>query len=325
MGKVALITGITGQDGSYLAELLLSKDYVVHGIVRHIANLNDNRYYRIANILPKIKIHFASIEDYPTLQHIISSFQPDECYHLAAQSLVADSFKYEQATLDTNINGTHNILSILHQVCPDCKFYFAGSSEMFGKASSFQLNEHTPFNPVSPYGISKVAGFQLTKYYRDAFNMFAVSGILFNHESPRRGEQFVSKKIVQAVAKIKNGKETTLRMGNIDVKRDWGYAPDYVRAMWLMLQQNHPEDYVIATGETHSVKDFLKLAFDLVYLRYEDYVSWNDSRLQRPIDINYLCGDALKAKVNLHWQPIINFENLVKIMVQTEMGGNNCG
>jgi len=323
--KVALITGITGQDGSYLAELLLSKDYVVHGIVRHIANLKDNRYYRIANILRKIKIHFSSIEDYPTLRKIVSEVRPDECYHLASQSFVADSFLYEQATLDTNINGTLNMLSILQQVCPECRFYFAGSSEMFGKSLALKQDETTSFRPVSPYGISKVAGFGLTEYYRRAFNMFAVSGILFNHESPRRGEQFVSKKIVQAVVKIKRGELTRLRMGNIEAKRDWGYAPDYVRAMWLMLQQNKSEDYVIATGKTHSVEDFLKLAFDEVGLFYKDYVEWNDSTLKRPIDINYLCGDATKAKEKLFWQPIINFERLVKIMVQTEMGGNNCG
>lgn len=319
--KTALITGITGQDGSYLAELLLSKDYVVHGIVRHIANLNDNRYYRVANILSKLKIHFASIEDYPTLREIVSKVKPDECYHLAAQSFVADSFKYEHSTLNTNITGTLNMLSIIHQVWPECKFYFAGSSEMFGKSLALKQDETTSFHPVSPYGISKVAGFELTEYYRRAFNMFAVSGILFNHESPRRGEQFVSKKIVQAVAKIKNGEQTRLRMGNIEAKRDWGYAPDYVRAMWLMLQQNNPEDYVIATGKTYSVEEFLQLAFDEVGLNYKDYLQWNDSTLQRPIDINYLCGDATKAREKLFWEPIIDFKTLVKIMVLAEIGG----
>jgi len=319
--KKALITGITGQDGSYLAELLLSKGYEVHGIIRHIANLNDNRYYRIAHILSRLHIHFSSIEDYPSLLDIISKVKPDEFYHLAAQSFVADSFKYEFSTLDTNVTGTHNVLSILHQVCPECKFYFAGSSEMFGKSNSIYQDETTSFNPVSPYGISKVSGFELTKYYRDAFEMFAVGGILFNHESPRRGEQFVSKKIVQAVAKIKKGDETELRIGNINAKRDWGYAPDYVLAMWLMLQQNKAEDFVIATGKTHSVGDFLETAFNLAGLKYRDYVIF-DQKLWRPIDINYLCGNAgnaTKAQQQLGWSPSVNFEELVKIMVEDEM------
>lgn len=317
--KVVLITGITGQDGSYLAELLLSKEYEVHGIVRHIANINEDRYYRIKHLLDKIHIHFASVEDYPALLEIVQKVKPDECYHLASQSFVADSFKYEFSTLSTNINGTHNMLSIIHQVCPKCKFYFAGSSEMFGKVNDYEdfQNEDTPFNPVSPYAISKVAGFDLTKYYRNSFNMFAVGGILFNHESPRRGSQFISKKIVAAVVNISQKFQKELRVGNIDARRDWGYAPDYVKAMWLMMQKDEPSDYVIATGKSYSVRDFLEIAFSIAKLNYEDYIVI-DKDLYRPVDVNYLCGNASKARKELAWKPEVNFSKLVQIMLEYE-------
>lgn len=317
MKNIALITGITGQDGSYLAELLLEKGYEVHGIVRHIANIQEDRYYRIKPLLSKISIHFASVEDYPALLDIVQKVKPTECYHLAAQSFVADSFKYEFSTMNTNVNGTHYMLSLIHQIVPGCKFYFAGSSEMFGKVSSFKQNEKTLFNPVSPYAISKVAGFELTKYYRETFNMFAVSGILFNHESPRRGDQFISKKIVSAVAKIEKGVEDTLRVGNIEAIRDWGYTPDYVRAMWLMMQHSNPDDFVIATGTTHSVKEFLDIAFGLADLRYQDYIVI-DEKLYRPNDVHYLCGDYLKANYFLHWEPTVKFEEMIKIMLEHE-------
>jgi GDPmannose 4,6-dehydratase len=318
--KVVLITGITGQDGSYLAELLLSKEYIVHGIIRpSIALLTNERYYRISNILEQIHLHFSSIEDYHTLRKIIAEVNPDECYHLAANSGVEDSFKYEQETMYTNINGTYNILSILHQVCPHCKVYFAASSEMFGRSTQLLQTELTPFNPVSPYGISKVTGFHLAKYYRQ-LGMFICCGILFNHESPRRAEQFLSKKIVQSVVNIKKGSQTNVHLGNLQAERDWGYAKDYVLAMWLMLQQSKADDYVIATGETHSVREFVNLAFQLVNLNYQKYVII-DKNLYRPLDIHRSCGDATKAKERLGWKPRIDFLELILLMVQTEMGG----
>lgn len=319
--KVALITGITGQDGSYLADLLLSKDYVVHGIVRHVANYDkQQRYQRIYPLLDRIYLHEASVENYASMVNIFNSIKPDECYHLAAQSDVKESFKDEFTTFNTNVNGTHNVLSIIHQFCPQCKFYFAASSEMFGNVNSNYQDENTPFNPVSPYGISKVAGFELTKFYRETFNMFACSGIMFNHESERRGEEFVTKRIARGAAAIRFGKQKSLVLGNIKAKRDWGYSPDYVRAMWLMLQHKQPDDYVIATTISHSVEEFAELAFSLVGLEYKDYIISNDSGLNRPRDISNLCGLFLKAKQKLYWEPLVNFELLVKIMVQYECG-----
>jgi len=317
--KKALITGITGQDGSYLSELLLSKGYEVHGIVRRVA-LEDPqaRMWRIRHILDKIHIHSASMESYASIFNIVSEVQPDECYHLAAQSYVSYSFEDEFSTINTNLNGTHYVLSAVKRQAPRCRFYFAASSEMFGNATETPQNENTPFHPRSPYGISKLAGFELTKNYREAYGLFAISGILFNHESPRRGAEFVTRKISSAAAKISLGMEKEIRLGNLEAKRDWGHSRDYVRAMWLMLQQEEPEDYVIASGESHSVKDFLKTAFNYVGLDYRKYFMVNEE-LYRPAEVNILQGDASKAHEKLKWMPTVTFEELVKEMVDSDL------
>jgi GDPmannose 4,6-dehydratase len=247
--RVALITGITGQDGSYLAELLLEKGYRVHGLVRRVA-LEDpeHRLWRIRHILNEIEVHSASLESFASLYRVIRSVQPMECYHLAAQSFVGYSFEDEFSTLNANINGSHYLLAAARDVAADCRFYFAGSSEMFGRASEVPQNENTRFHPRSAYGISKVAGFELTRNYREVYRMHASSGILYNHESPRRGYEFVSRKITSHAARIKLGLARSLPLGNLDAKRDWGHAKEYVKAMWLMLQQDSPGDYVVATG-----------------------------------------------------------------------------
>lgn len=317
--KKALIIGITGQDGSYLAELLLEKGYEVHGIVRRVA-LEDpmHRMWRIRHILDRIKLHSASLESYASIFGVIESLKPDECYHLAAQSFVSYSFEDEFSTLATNINGTHHVLSALKQKVLDCRFYFAGSSEMFGKVKEVPQNENTPFYPRSPYGISKVAGFDLTRNYREAYGMYCVSGILFNHESPRRGYEFVTRKITSHAAMIKLGLAKEIRLGNLDAKRDWGHARDYVYAMWLMLQEDNPEDYVIATGQNHSVRDFLKIAFEIIGLDYNKYIEV-DETLYRPAEVNVLLGDASKAKAKLGWQPTVSFEDLVREMVEEDL------
>ena len=317
--KKALITGITGQDGSYLSELLLEKGYEVHGIVRRVA-LEDPkaRMWRIRHILDKIQIHSASMESYASIFNIIADIKPDECYHLAAQSYVSYSFEDEFSTINTNLNGTHYVLSAIKRQAPDCKFYFAGSSEMFGHVKETPQNEDTPFHPRSPYGISKMAGFELTRNYREAYNLLALSGILFNHESPRRGAEFVTRKISSAAAKIKLGIEKEVRLGNLEAKRDWGHARDYVKAMWLMLQQEDPEDFVIATGESYSVRDFLETSFRYVNLDYHDYLVIDDD-LYRPSEVNILQGDASNARNKLNWFPTISFENLVKEMVECDL------
>src|SRR5215469_14759068 len=260
--KKALITGITGQDGSYLAELLLSKDYEVHGIIRRIA-LEDpeHRLSRIQHIVDRINLHPASLESYGSIHNVIAGVMPDECYHLAAQSFVSYSFDDEFSTFNTNINGTHHVLGALKRLAPECRFYFAGTSEMFGKVEETPQSEQTRFHPRSAYGISKVAGYELTRNYREAYGMHASTGILFNHESPRRGYEFVTRKITAGVARILAGISSELRLGNLEAKRDWGHAREYVEAMWLMLQQPCPDDYVVATGETHSVQEFVDLAF----------------------------------------------------------------
>src|SRR6266581_3654244 len=260
--KKILITGITGQDGSYLTEQMLELGHEVHGLVRRVA-LEDptRRFTRLDHLLERVKLHPASLESYPSIFHVLSRQQFDECYHLAAQSFVAESFADGFSTMNTNINGTHYVLAAIRELQPNCRFYFAGSSEMFGKAREVPQNENTPFHPRSPYGISKVAGFELTRNYREAYDMFCVNGILFNHESPRRGFEFVTRKITSAVARIKFGLQSELRLGNLDAQRDWGHAADYVRSMHLMLQQERPDDYVVATGETHSVREFCDLAF----------------------------------------------------------------
>jgi GDPmannose 4,6-dehydratase len=317
--KKALITGITGQDGSYLAEYLLSLGYEVHGLVRRVAlEAPQSRFGRISEIVDQLVLHPATLESYPSIYHIISKHDFDECYHLAAQSFVAESFIDGFSTMNININGTHYVLAALRELRPRCKFYFAGSSEMFGNADEVPQKETTGFHPRSPYGISKVAGFHLTRNYRDAYGMFCVSGILFNHESPRRGFEFVTRKTTTAAAQIKLGLATELKIGNLDAKRDWGHAKDYVRAMHLMLQQSSPDDYVIATGETHSVRELCELAFAELGLDYKDYVTI-DERYYRPAEVDLLVGDAQKARATLGWAPKYTFQDLIKEMVDSDL------
>ena len=319
MTKKALITGITGQDGSYLAEFLLEKGYEVHGIVRRVAiEDSEHRLWRIKHILDKIILHPASMESYASIFNVVDKLKPDECYHLAAQSFVSYSFEDEFSTINTNINGTHYVLSAIKEKAPDCRLYFAGSSEMFGLVKETPQNENTPFHPRSPYGISKVAGFDLTRNYREAYHLFACSGILFNHESPRRGYEFVTRKISNVAAQIKLGLAKELRLGNLEAKRDWGYAGDYVRAMWLMLQQEKPDDYVIATGEAHSVKEFAELAFRHAGLDSEDYLRV-DETFYRPAEVQLLMGDYSKAKKILGWKPTVSFKGLIEMMVDSDL------
>jgi GDPmannose 4,6-dehydratase len=319
MMKKALITGITGQDGSYLAELLLSKGYEVHGIVRRVA-LEDPRarMWRIRHLRDKIHIHSASLESYASLFDIVAALNPDECYHLAAQSYVSYSFEDEFSTINTNLNGTHYMLSAIKHRAPRCRFYFAASSEMFGNARETPQNENTPFSPRSPYGISKMAGFELTRNYREAYGLFALSGILFNHESPRRGGEFVTRKISSSAARIRLGLETKIRLGNLDAVRDWGHSQDYVEAMWLMLQQDEPDDYVIASGESHSVREFLALAFSHLGLDYHDHLVIGEE-LYRPSEVRILKGDASKARLRLKWFPKVSFPTLVTGMVDSDL------
>ena len=319
MKKIALITGITGQDGSYLAEFLLKKKYIVHGLVRRVALEDENhRLWRIRHLVKKIILHPASLESYASLVKIIQKIKPTEVYHLGAQSYVDYSFKDEFSTLNTNINGTHYILSALKDFSPKSKFYFAGSSEMYGKVLQTPQTEKTPFHPRSVYGISKVAGYDLTRNYREAYGMFCCSGILFNHESPRRGFEFVTRKITHAVARIKYGLQKDLRLGNMDAKRDWGHASDYVEAMWLMLNNKKPIDYVISTGKHYTVKDFAKLAFGLVNLDYKKYIKI-DKKFYRPAEVETLLGNCKKAKKELKWKPKYNFNALVQDMVKADL------
>ena len=317
--KKAFITGITGQDGSYLTEYLLARGYEVHGLVRRVA-LEDptRRFTRLEHLLDRVTLHPASLESYPSIFHVLAKQEFDECYHLAAQSFVAESFADGFSTMNTNINGTHYMLAALRELQPTCKFYFAGSSEMFGKVHETPQNEETSFHPRSPYGISKVAGFDLTRNYREAYGMYCVSGILFNHESPRRGFEFVTRKITSTVARIKLGIASELRLGNLDAKRDWGHAADYVQAMHLMLQQEEPDDYVVATGETHTVRDFCELAFARAGLDYRDYVK-QDEQFYRPAEVDLLMGNAAKAQRVLGWQPLHSFEQLVDEMVDADL------
>lgn len=315
----ALITGITGQDGSYLAELLLSKGYEVHGIVRRVA-LEDpaHRLARLDSISDRIHLHAASLESFASLFKVAAEITPDECYHLAAQSFVSHSFDDEFSTLGVNINGTHFLLSALRQVAPKCRFYFAGSSEMFGKAEETPQTERTRFHPRSAYGISKVCGFELTRNYREAYGIFGANGILFNHESPRRGFEFVTRKISSGVARIAAGQTRELRLGNLDAKRDWGHSREYVEAMWLMLQHLVPDDFVIATGEAHSVREFCEAAFAEAGLDYRDHVVV-DERFYRPAEVDLLLGDASKARKALGWEPRTTFRELVSEMVRADL------
>ena len=317
--KRALITGITGQDGSYLAELLLEKGYEVHGIVRRVA-LEDSRHRlaRIDGFKERLVLHAASLESYPSLFSVFAHNRFDECYHLAAQSFVAESFVDGFSTMNTNINGTHYVLAAIRETQPACRLYFAGTSEMFGKVRETPQRESTPFHPRSPYGISKVTGFELCRNYRESYGMFCASGILFNHESPRRGFEFVTRKITSGVAAIKRGRADELRLGNLDARRDWGYAPEYVEAMYLMLQQDEPDDFVISTGETRAVREFCDAAFSHVGLNYEDYVKV-DERFYRPAEVDLLVGDPAKAKQTLGWEAKYPFGKLVADMVDADL------
>ena len=293
--------------------------YEVHGVVRRVAIEDpEHRLWRIRHILDRIVLHAASLESYASLFKVADKVRPDECYHLSAQSFVTYSFEDEFSTINTNINGTHFVLAAIKDTTPDCRFYFAASSEMFGNAKETPQSENTVFWPRSSYGISKVAGFHLTRNYREAYNLYALSGILFNHESPRRGFEFVTRKVTNAVAKIKLGMTKELRLGNLEAKRDWGYAGDYVRAMWLMLQQDEPEDYVIATGETHSIKEFVEIAFGHADLDWKDYVVV-DELFYRPAEIYELKGNFGKAKRKLGWEPEVSFQNLVQMMVDADL------
>jgi len=320
MSKVALITGITGQDGSYLAELLLSKGYSVHGIVRRVALEDEtHRLWRIRKILKDVSLHSGSLESYATLFNLILKIKPDEIYHLGAQSYVGYSFEDEFSTFNMNINGTHYMLSSVKEFADKkTRFYFAASSEMFGKVKETPQNENTPFQPRSAYGISKMTGYHLVKNYREAYNLHASSGILFNHESPRRGFEFVTRKISYAAARIKKGLQKKLKLGNIKAKRDWGHAKDYVDAMWMMQQQDNGGDFVIGTGIQHSVEDFAKKAFTHVGLNYKDYIEI-DQNLMRPAEVDTLLADYTKATKILKWKPKSSFDDLVINMVEHDL------
>ena len=317
--KRALITGITGQDGSYLADYLLGLGYEVHGLVRRVAlEAPDTRFSRIAHLLDRVTLHPASLESYPSIFHVLSQHDFDECYHLAAQSFVAESFADGFSTMNMNINGTHYVLAALRESRPKCRFYFAGSSEMFGNVDEVPQRETTQFQPRSPYGISKVAGFHLTRNYREAYGLHCTSGILFNHESPRRGFEFVSRKITSAVARIKFGLSSELRLGNLESKRDWGHAADYVRAMHSMLQLPNPDDFVIATGEAHTVRELCEIAFAEADLDYREFVKV-DQRYYRPTEVDQLIGDPSKAQRVLGWEPTYSFRDLIKEMVASDL------
>ncbi|MDT7883320.1 MAG: GDP-mannose 4,6-dehydratase [Thermoflexus sp.] len=313
--KRALITGITGQDGSYLAEFLLEKGYEVIGMVRRTSTIN---FERIRHIQDRITLVQGDLLDQSSLIDILREHRPHEVYNLAAQSFVPTSFKQPVLTGEFTALGVTRLLEAIRLVDPTIRFYQASSSEMFGKVREVPQNENTPFHPRSPYGVAKVYAHWITVNYRESYGMFAVSGICFNHESPRRGLEFVTRKITYTAAKIKLGLAHELRLGNLEARRDWGYAPDYVRAMWLMLQQDEPEDYVIATGETHSVREFVELAFDYLGLDWKKYVVV-DPALYRPADVDLLVGDATKARTKLGWAPSVTFEQLVKIMVDADL------
>ena len=314
----ALITGISGQDGSYLAELLLEEGMEVHGFVRRSA-LEDpeRRLWRLQGILDEIDLHAGSLESHAGLFECVRKTLPDELYHLGAQSFVSYSFEEEFATMETNVGSTHSLLSAVRQLVPECRFYFACSSEAFGNATATPQDENTPFNPRSIYGISKVSGFHLVKAHRENHGLHAGSGILFNHESPRRGFEFVTRKITSQAAAIKTGKAKELVLGNLGARRDWGHARDYVRAIIRINRAKSPNDYVIATGETHSVEDFCQLAFEHLDLDYREFVK-SDERLYRSSEVVELRGDASKARDELDWNPTVSFESLVREMTETD-------
>jgi GDPmannose 4,6-dehydratase len=322
MAKKALITGITGQDGSYLAELLLSKGYEVHGIVRRASSFNRQRLDAIYED-PKFRevrlfLHYGDLGESGSLTRLLHSIQPDEVYNLAAQSHVRVSFDAPEYTLDIGGTGTLRLLEAIRQTGQNPRFYQASSSEMYGKVREIPQSELTPFHPRSPYAVAKVCAYWATVNYRESYDMHASNGILFNHESPRRGESFVTRKITMGVAQIKAGLQNKLALGNLDAKRDWGYAKEYVEAMWLMLQQDKPDDYVIATGETHSVREFLEESFAHVGLNWEKYVV-QDARYMRPAEVDLLIGDPTKAEKQLGWKSKTKFKDLVKIMVEADI------
>lgn len=313
----ALITGITGQDGSYLAEFLLEKGYEVYGLTRRTSTPN---YGRIEKIVNDIKLVSGDLLDQHSLTQAVKEVQPEEVYNLAAQSFVKTSWEQPMFTGESTALGVTRMLEAIRMAQPQAKFYQASSSEMFGKVVETPQTETTPFYPRSPYGVAKVYGHWITVNYRESYDLFAVSGILFNHESPRRGLEFVTRKITNSVAKIKYGKLDKLHLGNPDSERDWGYAKDYVEAMWLMLQEDKPDDYVISSGETHSVREFVEKAFAAAEISdWESLVVWNDPRYTRPAEVDQLIGDASKAKLVLGWQPKTSFDELVKIMVQADL------
>lgn len=313
--KKALITGITGQDGSYLAEFLLGKGYEVHGVTRRTSTPN---YDRIRKIVDKVVLHPGDLLDQHSLTSVIKEVQPDEVYNLAAQSFVETSWKQPVLTGEFTALGVTRMLEAVQLVKPDARFYQASSSEMFGKVQETPQKETTPFYPRSPYGVAKVYGHWITVNYRESYNLYAVSGILFNHESPRRGLEFVTRKVTHAAARISLGKQDKLQLGNLDSKRDWGYAPDYVEAMWLMLQPDKPQDYVVGTGRTWSVKQLLELAFQAVGLDWQQYVEV-DQKLVRPAEVDLLVADPQKAKNKLGWEPKTNFEQMIEIMVRADL------
>lgn len=313
--KNALITGITGQDGSYLAELLLEKGYNVYGIKRRTSDLN---YGNVKHLKDDINLIYADMTDLPSLISAVKKAQPDEVYNLAAQSFVQTSWEQPILTGETDAMGVTNILEAIRMEKPDAHFYQASTSEMFGKVQEMPQRETTPFYPRSPYGVAKLYGHWITKNYRESYDMFACSGILFNHESPRRGLEFVTRKVSMAVARIKHGLQDKVYLGNLDSKRDWGFAGDYVKAMWLMLQQETPDDFVIATGETHTIREMCEVAFNYVGLDYNDYVEI-DPRFFRPAEVEVLLGSPEKAKEKLGWEPEVSFKQLIEMMVQSDL------
>ncbi len=313
--KRALITGITGQDGSYLAEFLLSKNYEVLGMVRRSSTIN---FERIKHIQDEITIVSGDLLDQASLIDIIERYRPVEVYNLAAQSFVQTSWTQPVFTGEVTGLGVTRLLDAIRLVDPDIRFYQASSSEMFGKVREVPQNELTPFYPRSPYGVAKVYGHWITVNYRESYNLFASSGICFNHESPRRGHEFVTRKIARAAARIKSGLQDELRLGNMDAQRDWGYAPDYVRGMWMMLQQEEPEDFILSTGVSHTVEEFARIAFEVVGLDFGDYTV-QDPRFMRPAEVDLLVGDPSKAQSKLGWQATTSFQDLVRIMVEAEL------
>ena len=317
--KKALITGITGQDGSYLAEYLLTRGYEVHGLTRQNINTEEDRsFWRIQSIRDKLFLHCGNLEDYNNLEDIIRTVQPDECYHLAAETFVYNSLEDEAAILKTNTQSTHHLLLGLKNHVPECRLFFAGSSEMFGQASESPQDESTPFNPRSIYGVSKVIGHDLIRYYRDHLGLFACTGVLYNHESPRRGTRFVTRKITSTAVKIKLGMESEIRLGNIESERDWGYAGDTVAAMHAMVNAEQPDHYVIATGKTHTIQNFLEQAFGELDLDYEDYLVIDEEFYRAKEDVP-LVGDAGKIRTQLQWEPKVTFEDMVREMVQSDL------